>query len=107
MQNSAKVPYVGLSLLCVCYWHCPVCPHPHGARSRVYETVEHPSVRPSHRSTAAAVCGEFAASLLSALRTGDIDRQQVPAISSSQQRCRDAAFGSNVSSVTLTADVGG
>jgi len=65
------------------------------------------SVRPSHRSTAAAACGEFAASLLSALWTGDIDRQQAPAISSSQQRCRDAAFGSNVSSVTLTADVGG
>jgi len=30
-------------------------------RSRVYETVERPSVRLSHRSTAAAACGGFAA----------------------------------------------
>jgi len=37
-------------------------------RSSVYETVERPSVRPSvrlsHRSTAAAVCGGFAADRL-------------------------------------------
>ena len=30
-------------------------------RSRAYKTVERPSVRPSHHSTAAALCGEFAA----------------------------------------------
>ena len=37
------------------YWHCP-----HSMWSRVYETVEHLSVRLSHWSTAAA-CGGFAA----------------------------------------------
>jgi len=40
--------------------HCP-----HSMRSRLYVTVRRPSVRPSvclsHRSTAAAACGEFAA----------------------------------------------
>jgi len=34
------------------------------------------SVRLSHHSTAAVACGGFAVLLLSAVRVGDIDRQQ-------------------------------
>ena len=49
------------------------------ARSRVYETVERPSICLSHRLTAAAACGEFPAGRPAA---GDIDRLQTPALCS-------------------------
>jgi len=48
--------------------------------SRVYETVERPSVRPSHRSAAAA-----AGLLLWARRPGDIDRIDCCAVGAQQQ----------------------
>jgi len=74
-------------------------------RKRVYETVErpsvHPSVRMSHRSTAAA-----AGLLLSALRPGNTDRQRrTQTLSSNYAAARRLA--ANVGSVTLTADVRG
>jgi len=69
------------------YWHCSL-----SMRSRVYETVQRPSVRPSvclsHRSNAAA------AYCCSARRGGDIDR------------LLHGAPAAYAGSVTLTADVG-
>jgi len=83
-------------------------------RSSVYETVERPSVRPSlrlsHRSTAAAVCGGFAADRL----LHDAPAAGVPrcglraagaALSSNSAAARRSA--ANAGSVTLTAEARG
>ena len=43
--------------------------------SRVYETTERPSVRLSHRSTTAAMCGGFAADVLAGRRYRSIGAQ--------------------------------
>ena len=74
----------------------------HRVRSRVYETVERPSVCPpvcsgglslclSRHSTAAAVCGGFAA---------------YPSSSGATARAAARRSAANASSVTFTADVG-
>jgi len=59
-------------------------------RSSVYETVERPSVCLSHRSTAAAACGGFAAER-------PAGRRYRPIASAGAQR-------HNADSVTLTAE---
>ena len=75
------------------YWRCP-----HSMRSRVCVTIGRPSVRLSHRSTAAAVASRFL--LLNAVRVGDIDGQlQAPVPRTScrraqQQRRRSTALSS-------------
>ena len=61
-----------------------------------------PSVCPSHRSTAAAAWGGFAAEL-SAVWAETIDRQRRALTSSGAAALRSAA---SASSVTFTADVG-
>ena len=66
------------------YWHFP-----HSMRSRVYETVESPSVRSCHWSTAAAACSRFAAER----RTGR-RYQSTAAGAGAQQELRSTALSS-------------
>ena len=69
------------------------------ARSRVYETVERPSICLSHRLTAAAACGEFPAGRPAA---GDIDRLQTPALCSNPAAAQ--YWEANAGSVMSTAE---
>ena len=89
---SASVPY-SLSGS-VCYSHCP-----HSRRSRVYETVQCLSVCPINRQQQRCAVGL----LLSAVPSGDIDRQRrEPAPSTYDAEARRSA--ANAGSVTLTAE---
>jgi len=62
-------------------------------RRRVYETVERPSVRLSHRSTAAAACGGFAAERPQEISI-DSGGRRVPSSNGAAARSRIAAFAS-------------
>ena len=59
-------------------------------QSRVYESVERPSVRLFHRSTAAAACGGFAAER----RAGREYRSTAAGVGAQQQRRSSTAFSS-------------
>ena len=71
-------------------------------QSRVYETVQRPSVCLSHQSTVAAVCGMFAAE-----HPGHRRYRLVAGTALSSSNAAAWLSAANVGSVTLTADIGG
>ena len=78
-------------------------------RSRVYETVDRPSVCLSlclfHHSTAAAVCGGFAAERRAVRRYRSPTAAVAPISSGVAARGRSTALSSKCEHVMLTADV--
>ena len=72
------------------YWHCS-----HSMPSRFYETIVHPSVRPSVFPIMRLQLRRAAGLLLSAVRAKDIDRQRrAPGSSSAAARGRSTALSS-------------